>query len=249
MFTRRHSLALLASALSPSAFAQGRPRRTLKRALIIVSLADNANQGIVPIKESLGRGDDPKGNLYWGALYGMKTYFNRHADYDIEIEERPKIVGALQTIRITPKSHPEAEIIAVAMNGNAQTKSVTTFFNHLADPDSKYDLVSYVGHNPLMDVHIPVEVMGLYTQGQPRKAAIIGCQSEAYFKSLLEHVGAEPYVLTQGNMAPEAYVLDGILTAWLNDGDASAARLGAAEKYAEFQKIPLKNTKWLFDAS
>ena len=33
-----------------------------------VALCDNKNQGIVPVQEKLGNGDDAQNNLYWGAL-------------------------------------------------------------------------------------------------------------------------------------------------------------------------------------
>ncbi len=42
---------------------------------IFVALCDNKNQGIVPVPPILGNGEDPKNNLYWGALYGVKTFF------------------------------------------------------------------------------------------------------------------------------------------------------------------------------
>ena len=32
---------------------------------VIVSLVDNASQGIVPVPAKIGNGDDPHGNLYW----------------------------------------------------------------------------------------------------------------------------------------------------------------------------------------
>ena len=41
----------------------------------MVALADNDHQGIVPVPRQLGDGDDPANNLYWGARYGVKTYF------------------------------------------------------------------------------------------------------------------------------------------------------------------------------
>ncbi|MDA8692513.1 hypothetical protein N9L92_00510 [Saprospiraceae bacterium] len=44
---------------------------------ILVALCDNRYQGIVPVPQSIGNGQDPKNNLYWGTAYGIKTYFNR----------------------------------------------------------------------------------------------------------------------------------------------------------------------------
>ncbi len=42
---------------------------------VYVALCDNIHQGIVPIPKDLGNGQSPRTNLYWGALYGVKTYF------------------------------------------------------------------------------------------------------------------------------------------------------------------------------
>ena len=41
---------------------------------VIVALADNEHQGIVPIPSTLGDGDRPQSNLYWGAMYGVKGF-------------------------------------------------------------------------------------------------------------------------------------------------------------------------------
>jgi len=44
---------------------------------VFVALADNKNQGIVPVPARLGNGQDPANNLYWGAAFGVKTFFKR----------------------------------------------------------------------------------------------------------------------------------------------------------------------------
>ena len=41
---------------------------------VFVPLCDNEHQGIVPVNKSLGDGFNPHSNLYWGALYGVKTH-------------------------------------------------------------------------------------------------------------------------------------------------------------------------------
>ena len=48
---------------------------------VFVALADNQNQGIVPVPARLGNGLDPIHNLYWGSAYGIKTFFSRSADW------------------------------------------------------------------------------------------------------------------------------------------------------------------------
>src|SRR6476661_8623706 len=44
---------------------------------VLVALCDNINQGIVPVSARLGNGQDPTTNLYWGAAFGVKTFFSK----------------------------------------------------------------------------------------------------------------------------------------------------------------------------
>ena len=60
------------------AIAQG-PTKTIH---VFVALCDNDNQGIVPVPKKLGNGNDPGNNLYWGALYGIRTYLKKSKDWD-----------------------------------------------------------------------------------------------------------------------------------------------------------------------
>src|SRR5687767_1581214 len=48
---------------------------------VFVALADNVNQGIVPVSATLGNGDNAATNLYWGAAFGIKTFFNKNKDW------------------------------------------------------------------------------------------------------------------------------------------------------------------------
>src|SRR5687768_907903 len=50
---------------------------------VFVALCDNVNQGIVPVSASLGNGDSPATNLYWGAAFGVKTFFSRNKDWQL----------------------------------------------------------------------------------------------------------------------------------------------------------------------
>jgi hypothetical protein len=44
---------------------------------VFVALADNQHQGIVPVPATLGNGDDPGHNLYWGGAFGVRTFFQK----------------------------------------------------------------------------------------------------------------------------------------------------------------------------
>ena len=48
---------------------------------VFVALADNQHQRIVPVSAALGNGEDPARNLYWGAAFGVKTFFHNSPDW------------------------------------------------------------------------------------------------------------------------------------------------------------------------
>lgn len=64
---------LLLVSLQMAGSAQAAPRMLH----VFVALCDNEYQGIVPVPTKLGNGDDPDNNLYWGAMYGVKTFLNK----------------------------------------------------------------------------------------------------------------------------------------------------------------------------
>ena len=64
----------------------GQPRSTPpmlpgKTIHVLVALCDNVHQGIVPVPARIGNGDDPQNNLYWGARFGVKTFFSKSPDW------------------------------------------------------------------------------------------------------------------------------------------------------------------------
>ena len=69
--------------------------KSIKTIHVFVALCDNVNQGIVPVPSKLGNGQDSKNNLYWGALYGVKTHFKNSKDWTLVKtikSENPKIL-------------------------------------------------------------------------------------------------------------------------------------------------------------
>lgn len=215
-------------------------------ARIIVSLADNANQGIVSIPINLGNGQDPKNNLYWGALYGLRNYMKRQEGWHVrqKASDNPHILEKFSMYY----EDSDADIIAEAWDGAQQRSAAESFMDALRYP--RDDLTIFVGHNPLMDVNVPMPYIDqdrlAYNKARKRKFAVIACQSRSYFEERIKSAGHIPYVLTAGNMAPEAYVIEAILRAWHERAAPQTAREYAAQAYAKYQKIPLKNANWLF---
>jgi hypothetical protein len=50
--------------------------RDFKVVHLYVALCDNASQGIAPVPEKIGNGDDPAANLYWGCSEGARSWFS-----------------------------------------------------------------------------------------------------------------------------------------------------------------------------
>jgi len=142
------------------------------------------------------------------------------------------------------------KILLEAWDGAEQKSAVKAYFEDLRDENSPNDLVCFIGHNALMDVFItnvptPKAIKAANIE-RGRKGSVIACQSASYFDPHHESLGVESYVMTKGLMAPEAYVIEGLLTAWLKGDSANKARASAAAQYAKYQKIPRRNANWLF---
>src|SRR5215469_1980498 len=82
-------LAVVVSMFLPSSSAFGQvPPKTVH---VFVALADNKNQGIVPVAAKLGNGEDAENNLYWGAAYGVKTFFAHSKEWErVSCRPEPK---------------------------------------------------------------------------------------------------------------------------------------------------------------
>lgn len=251
--SRRTAFIGMASAAAWPAWAQptAKPAKTVR---IIVALVDNQHQGIVPVPPLIGNGQDARNNLYWGALYGVKTHFRKSplwaaADHNM----RPRD-GILDRARFTLKDRAKPYTLTVtaeAWAGDRMTDAITEFYDGLSGPDAA-DLTVFVGHNGLMDAPVTAPRLSAQTiahnRTTGRAAIILACYSDRYFSDTLRAFGVEPLVMTTGLMAPEAYSLDPAIRSWADGGDANAARTAAAAGYAKYQKIPLRNAKRLFGA-
>ena len=75
----------IAIALMLAAAASLLPRSTPPSRMVIhviVALCDNDYQGIVPVPKRIGNGDDPANNLYWGAAYGVRSFFRNAKEWE-----------------------------------------------------------------------------------------------------------------------------------------------------------------------
>ena len=224
---------------------------------VFVALADNVNQGIVPVSASLGNGDNPATNLYWGAAFGVKTFFSKNKDWQvISCTPNPR---ATVLERCTFK-HRRASLLLVADAYQGKEISQTTwdFLEAAAGkPGEKLkagevqfhsggsaDLVAYIGHNGLMDFRLPSHPKR--RDDRQRRAIILACASKNYFAPALQQSGATPLLWTTNLMAPEAYVLSAAIDGWIKKETDEQIRLRAADAYNKYQNCGVRAARSLF---
>src|SRR2546423_1366193 len=121
-------VALLTASLVGMCSAQNLPPRTVH---VFVALADNQNQGIIPVPPRLGNGLDPAHNLYWGAAAGVKTFFRRSADWSVvSCGQRPKP----EVMERCVFKHRSANVylVADAYRGDEIRQAILDFFDAAA---------------------------------------------------------------------------------------------------------------------
>jgi hypothetical protein len=214
---------------------------------VVVALCDNRYQGIVPVPETIGNGQDPDSNLYWGAMYGVRAYFNRSDTWKQVAIQKPDDKRILERVLFTgevtrgERSVP-VHVVADAWDGK-YIKEATAAFLTMASEGEPH-LVAYVGHDGLMEFSLPSPVP--VASAPPRDAMVLACASKQYFKKHLEAAGAHPLLLTTGLMAPEAYTLDAAIRSWAAGGSAKEVHTSAAKAYHQYQKCGLSAAERLF---
>ena len=223
----------------------------LKTIHVFVALCDNKYQGIVPVPAKIGNGQDAATNLYWGAAFGVKTFFNKSSEWKvIEIKKNPA-ANILERILFKHKTK-NIYMLADAYDGQyiKQTtidfllacsgKGITTITNSNNEIPfgGAADILAYVGHDGLMDFSLSNEFQ--QQNDEDRKAIMLACISKKYFSSHIKSTGAEPLLWSTGLMAPEAYILHDALNKWIETGDAAQTRNAAAAAYSKYQRCSLK---------
>ncbi|MFP4844828.1 hypothetical protein [Winogradskyella sp. PE311] len=228
----------------------------LKTIHVFVALCDNENQGIVPVPSKLGNGQDSKNNLYWGALYGVKTHFKNSKDWTLVKtikSDNPKI---LERLLFKHKSS-NTYMLADAYDGKYIKQTTIGFVEATAGRNpvlisynstelsfgGKSQLLAYVGHDGLMEFNVE----GSFTpiNKTNRDAIVLACLSKSYFKPYFEKTKVKPLVWTTGLMAPEAYTLKSAIDGWILDETDVQIRERAAQAYHKYQKCGIGGARRL----
>ncbi len=224
---------------------------------VIVALCDNKHQGISPVNAILGNGRDPANNLYWGAMYGVKTFFTRSPRWT-RVKTRAPLSGPVAAILervVFFQKSTQTYMVADAYDGSCMQEALNAFLypgpgtveldETVRLPIGRNaDLRAFVGHNGLMDVRLPKQHPDLNNRSRP--CIVLACASRRFFTPYFASSGLRGVLLTTSLMAPEAYTLEAAVSAWALGAPLSRIRFAAARAYAGYQKISVNAAARLF---
>lgn len=214
---------------------------------VMVALCDNTYQSIVPVPASIGNGQKPNDNLYWGCAFGVKTFFKKSSQW--KLIKQYKMNDTLMERIIFKNNSSNYYLVADAYNGK-YIKDCTINFLHscagkikdtvkadgkIIGVNGNASLLAYIGHDGLMDFSLHEKFDNI--DGEKREAIILACISKKYFAPLLSQTKANPLLWSTGLMSPEAYTLHDAVEAYINKQDVGIA---AAKAYSKYQKCSLK---------
>lgn len=254
----------LTSIRQESDSAKQAPRNSVAVIHVFVALCDNVNQGIVPVSATLGNGDDPPRNLYWGAAFGVKTFFTKNKDWELVSAQTESVKSASVVLdrAIFKRRGRDVFLIADAYRGSYIKQATQDFLEAAAGvpgeavnvsynnktttlfPGGSANVIAYVGHDGLMDFRLTS--FPKQRDNEKRDAIILACASKSYFAEPLRTTGAKPLLWTTNLMAPEAYILSAAIDGWLNKETDEQIRLRAARAYNQYQNCGLQSANRLF---
>ncbi|UFH32731.1 hypothetical protein LNP04_03160 [Chryseobacterium sp. C-71] len=226
---------------------------------IFVALCDNKYQGIVPVHEKIGNGQDPDNNLYWGCAFGVRSYFKKSREWKF-IEIRKLKSEKLERI-IFKHVTKNYYLVADAYDGKFIKESTIDFLNSSNGRNKdtlnagkttigiggNSKLLAYVGHDGLMDFQLNETFEN--TDQQKRDVIILACYSKKYFSPHLAKANVNPIVWTTGLMSPEAYTLHDAISGYVLNESNEQIRTRAAKAYSKYQKCSEKAARNLLVTS
>jgi len=194
-------------------------------------------------------------NLYWGAQYGVKTYFNRDKSWTRLPLANTKGPGNLERVafkRVVEIRSRDVEVYLVAdvWRGGDVRKAISHFLTMSSGENiEKFQLdgetiyaggeahvVAYMGHNGLKNF---TPKLDLKENTMPNSAIVLGRRTASTFTDPLKDVGTFPLLTTSGVITPEAYILEAAFLSWFSSGSASDTRNATAEAHSKYQKASI----------
>ena len=208
-------------------------------------------------------------NIYWGAVFGHRRFFDRRASgfsrVDVAGVEGPRLERVVYRRRVAAapfggKDGESIEQILVldAYHGDEIDRAVGAFWRLATrggqvrfrdggvEREERVSVAGYAGHNRLMDgVRLPPRP-GPEEQAAPIPSFVLACASEAYFGDSLRAAGSGTIVMTRALMAPEGYVLEAVVGAIGENAAPAEARRRAVAAYARWQRLSPRDAGWIF---
>lgn len=217
---------------------------------IFVALCDNKYQGIVPVPERIGNGQNPNANLYWGCGYGVRTFFKKSKEWKfIKLIKSDSI--RLERI-IFKHSSKNFYLVADAYDGQFIRNCTVDFLNSSCGNDKdtimidstiigiggNANLLGYIGHDGLMEFELSEPFQN--TDKKRRDVIILACVSKSFFAPYLKNANVNPLVWSTHLMSAEAYTMHDAITGYVNDESNEKIRTRAALSYSKYQKCSEK---------
>lgn len=229
------------------------PKNKARVIHVFVALCDNVNQGIVKVPAAIGNGQDAAGNLYWGAAYGVKSYFRKQSDW-VLLKNGKHSKEILDRCVFKHKT-ANVYLVADAYDGALIKKATVNFLKSCAGTYSdsvlvkeeklyvggSSNLLSFIGHDGLMDFDLDEKFKRADTL--KRESIILACISKRYFAPHLKATGATALLWSTGLMSPEAYTLKAAIDGWIKNESAEQIRTRAAAAYHQYQKCGIKGAR------
>ncbi|MCL2824418.1 MAG: hypothetical protein FWD57_10525 [Polyangiaceae bacterium] len=194
-------------------------------------------------------------NIYWGAIFGARTFFEREGSgwsrVDItggttpileQVVFRRRIGGGVWGV----DQDVEALVVLQAFHGSfihlavgalwetALSGGEVSFHDGGNERRLPVDVVGYAGHNRLMDgLRLPPAP----ASPRPIPSFVLACMSERHFGVPLRKAGSPTLLTTRSYMAPEGYVIDAVAGAIAEDRSLADIRNAAVDATAQWQRI------------
>ncbi len=222
---------------------------------VVVPLCANAQ--IACGSRSLGNPMDLRGNLYWGALFGNRRFFDEDPRF-AAVSLRRDVPGVLQRAvyrrRVSDKpwggsGQMEQIVVLDAVHGSYINDAVESFWRsatggaviEIVDGERTRRLAvhvtGYAGHNRLMDGIRLSEVTAPRLLRSPTPSFVLACFSDKYFSEALRRAGSQPLVMTSSYVAPEGYATVALVAALGDNLPLSEVRRAVVRAYAKHQRI------------
>lgn len=196
-----------------------------------------------------------KTNIYWGAIFGARTFFERPDQHwervDVARGASPileqavfrravagaewGVEGSVEVLVVLQAYHGSLIHHAVgALWGAALSGSEVSFRDGARERREPVSVVGYAGHNRLMDgLKLPPKP----ASSHPIPSFALACMSEKYFGAPLRDAGSWTLLTSRSYMAPEGYVIDAVAKALADNRSPEHIRRAAVEATAKWQRI------------